>query len=145
MRLVGGTAYALDIPFVQAFQHSAAGRQACDSVVVRVVDDRGTEGFGEGAPRPYVTGETVDGVLDHLTTVLWPQVVGRELPCLASEADLYALDALLPVRPVAGWVTDGATRAALELAIVDCALRRRRESVGRLLKPRRQRVVYSGV
>lgn len=145
MRLVRGTVYALSIPFVEAFAHSAAGRTRCDSVVVRVVDDAGTEGFGEGVPRPYVTGETVPGVLDHLGRVLWPALVDRELVCLRSEADLYALDAAIPGREVAGWIADGASRAALELAIVDCALRRQKWSLGRLLKPRRHRLVYSGV
>jgi muconate cycloisomerase len=108
-------------------------------------DDAGTEGFGEGVPRPYVTGETVPGVLDHLGRVLWPALVDRELVCLRSEADLYALDAAIPGREVAGWIADGASRAALELAIVDCALRRQKWSLGRLLKPRRHRLVYSGV
>jgi L-alanine-DL-glutamate epimerase-like enolase superfamily enzyme len=145
MRLIGGTVYALAIPFVEAFAHSAAGRAGCDSVVVRVVDDAGTEGFGEGVPRPYVTGETVDGVLAHLRGTLWPAIAGRALPALGGEADLYALDAVVPARAVSGWVADGASRAALELAIVDCALKRRRWPLGRLLRARRRRVVYSGV
>ncbi|MBI2468446.1 MAG: enolase, partial [Candidatus Rokubacteria bacterium] len=82
MRLVAGTVYALRIPFVEAFRHSATERVCSESVVVRVADEAGCEGFGEGAPRPYVTGERVETVLDHLTRVLWPGVVGRELPRL---------------------------------------------------------------
>jgi len=60
MRLVGGTVYALQVPFVESFRHSAGARVWSDSVVVRVEDEAGTEGFGEGVPRPYVTGETVE-------------------------------------------------------------------------------------
>src|SRR5437867_507815 len=69
MRLVGATLYALRIPFVEAFSHSATERRWSDSVVVRVRDDAGTEGFGEGTPRPYVTGETVDTMLEHVARV----------------------------------------------------------------------------
>ncbi len=66
MRLVGTTLYALRIPFVEAFSHSATERRWSDSVVVRVRDEAGTEGYGEGTPRPHVTGETVATMLDHL-------------------------------------------------------------------------------
>jgi L-Ala-D/L-Glu epimerase len=58
VRLVSATVYALRIPFLESVRHSLAGRAWSDSVVVRVVDGDGVEGFGEAAPRPYVTGET---------------------------------------------------------------------------------------
>jgi len=60
MKLVAATLYALRIPFVESFSHSATERRWSDSVVIRVRDEAGTEGFGEGTPRPYVTGEIVD-------------------------------------------------------------------------------------
>ncbi len=50
MRLTSATVYALEIPFVEAFKHSARDRRCCDSIVVRVRDEAGTEGFGEGVP-----------------------------------------------------------------------------------------------
>ncbi len=145
MRLVGGTVYALSIPFVESFAHSRATRAWCDSVVVRVEDEVGTEGFGEGVPRPYVTGETVSGMLEHLAGELWPAVAEREWPPLAGESDLYVLDARIPHSNLPGVVSDSASRAALELAILDCVLRRQRQSLGTVLRPRRPRVVYSGV
>jgi len=80
MRLVEATLYALRIPFVEAFSHSVTERRWSDSVVVRVRDEVGTEGFGEGTPRAYVTGETVETMLEHLVHDLWPRVAGRELP-----------------------------------------------------------------
>src|SRR5262249_40186585 len=82
VKLVAATLYALRIPFVESFSHSAADRRCSDSVVVRVRDDAGTEGYGEGMARSYVTGETVETMLDHLEHELWPRVAERELPSI---------------------------------------------------------------
>jgi L-alanine-DL-glutamate epimerase-like enolase superfamily enzyme len=142
MKLVAATVYALRIPFVEAFTHSAAARRCSDSVVVRVRDEAGYEGFGEGVPRPYVTGETVATMRGHLARELWPRVAGRALPAAPC---LHELAALVPDIPVGGTVAPHASRAALELALADCALRRAGRSLGSLLPPRRSRVTYSGV
>jgi muconate cycloisomerase len=145
MRLTSATVYALDLPFVTAFRHTAAERAACDSVVVRVVTDTGVQGFGEGVPRGYVTGESVDSLLEHVATVLWPAVAGRDLPALQGEGDLAVLDSMLPDAILPGVVAPHASRAALELAIVDAILRRHGRPVGAILPPRRPRVRYGGV
>src|SRR2546428_12585421 len=142
MRLVGATLYALRIPFVEAFSHSATERRWSDSVVVRVRDDAGTEGFGEGTPRPYVTGETVETMLEHLGRDLWPRVAGRELP---PAGHLAGLATFVPETYLAGALAPNATRAALELAMLDCALRRVGRPMASVLPPRRTRVTYSGV
>ncbi|MGH7304931.1 MAG: mandelate racemase/muconate lactonizing enzyme family protein [Candidatus Rokuibacteriota bacterium] len=142
MKLVAATVYALRIPFVQSFSHSAGERRWSDSVVVRVRDDAGTEGYGEGAPRPYVTGETVETMLDHLAREPWPHVAGREVP---SAADLEALAAFLPVSRLAGAIAPHASHAALEIAVLDCALRRAGSPLAKLMPPRRSTVTYSGV
>ena len=99
MKLVAATLYALRIPFVESFSHSATERRWSDSVVVRVRDEAGTEGFGEGAPRPYVTGETVETMLDHLAGRLWPLVASREVP---PAEDLESLAAFVPQTDLAG-------------------------------------------
>ena len=144
MKLVGATVYALHIPLVEAFRHSAHARRACDSVVVRVRDERGTEGFGEGVPRPYVTGETADSMIDHLGR-LWTAAVDRELPEPADATGLEAVEKWLPGIAIDTALADNATRAALETAVLDCLLRRSATSLGRWLPPVRERVAYSGV
>jgi L-Ala-D/L-Glu epimerase len=142
MKLVAATLYALRIPFVESFNHSATERRWCDSVVVCVRDEAGTEGFGEGAPRSYVTGETVETMLDHLAGELWPLVAGREVPPVES---LESLAAFVPETGLAGAIAPNAARAALELAVLDCALRRSGRGMATLLPPRRHCVTYSGV
>jgi L-alanine-DL-glutamate epimerase-like enolase superfamily enzyme len=145
VKLAAATVYALRIPFVEAFRHSTKDRSWSDAVVVRVRDDRGVEGFGEGLARPYVTGETVEGMVEFLAQGLWPGIGGRDLPELRTATDLGALDALMPRCEPPGVIAANASRAALETAIIDCALRRRGRSVGELLPPRRCRITYSGV
>src|ERR1700730_5048225 len=90
--LAGATLYALSIPFHERFRHSEADRAACDSVAVRVVDADGNEGWGEGAPRPYVTGETVTSMLADLAGA-WPAIAATTLPRLEGPADLALLQA----------------------------------------------------
>jgi L-Ala-D/L-Glu epimerase len=142
MKLVAATLYALRVPFVESFNHSATERRWCDSVVVCVRNEAGTEGFGEGAPRSYVTGETVETMLDHLAGELWPLVAGREVPPVES---LESLAAFVPETGLAGAIAPNAARAALELAVLDCALRRSGRGMATLLPPRRHCVTYSGV
>jgi muconate cycloisomerase len=145
VRLASATVYALDIPFVEAFRHTAAERTASDSVVVRVVTDEGVEGFGEGVPRAYVTGESVESLAEHLAGTLWPAVAGRDLPALRSERDLSLVDAMIPEVAIPGVLAPHASRAALELALVDAVLRAQGTAVGEILPPRRPRVRYGAV
>src|SRR5213592_4000386 len=97
---------------------------------------------GEGTPRPYVTGETVETMLEHLGRDLWPRVAGRDLP---PSGHLAGLATFLPETYLAGALAPNAARAALELAMLDCALRRGGRPMASVLPPRRTRVTYSGV
>lgn len=145
MRLAKASIISLGIPFVESFKHSTKERTFSDAVVLRVEDTAGNVGYGEGLPRPYVSGETVDSMIAYLETLLWPAVAGRELPAIASEADLAALDAFIPDFAQSEIVAPNAARAAMELAILDCALKAQGRSLGALLPPRRPKVTYSGV
>ncbi|MBH0187214.1 MAG: hypothetical protein HP494_19825 [Nitrospira sp.] len=53
---------SLDIPFKQAFVHASAVRAKTESVLIIVANANGVEGIGEGCPRRYVSGETVDSI-----------------------------------------------------------------------------------
>jgi L-alanine-DL-glutamate epimerase-like enolase superfamily enzyme len=53
---------SLDIPFKQAFVHASAARAKTETVLVTVTNRDGVEGIGEGCPRHYVTGETIESI-----------------------------------------------------------------------------------
>jgi L-alanine-DL-glutamate epimerase-like enolase superfamily enzyme len=57
----------LVIPFTTRFAHASAERSETSSVVVTVTTATGVVGIGEGCPRPYVTGDTVDTALRFFT------------------------------------------------------------------------------
>ena len=52
------------LPFLKEFCHSLKKGLYADNIVVEIIAEGGGEfrGFGEGAPRPYVTGESLQSV-----------------------------------------------------------------------------------
>ncbi len=162
MRMVKLTCFALNIPFMEAFTHSTKSRAYSDSIVVKLESEDGCTGFGEGVPRPYVTGESVETCLEALSGRFWQQLQGKEWPTWSEDpglldrlADLLdgpadpAWNAGEPAtrgrkgdEPVRAW---NAARCALELALLDGLLRKAGKSAGDLLPPLRKSVPYSGV
>ncbi len=150
MKLCRASIFCLRIPFVEGFAHSAKDRRSSDSVVVRVEAADGTVGYGEGAPRPYVTGESVCSVVRRVEEKLWPMV--REAPLPAGDASdpLAQVDrALGSTAPSAeeragGIVAHHAARCAVELALLDCSLRRGQRSLAALLPAPSEALCYGG-
>jgi muconate cycloisomerase len=143
MKLVSATVYAMRLPFVASFAHSTKEHAFSDSIIVKVCDESGAVGFGEGAPRPYVTGETQESAMRHLAETLWPSVARRPMDLCAEAPGI--VPEFVPDATLEGAISDGASRCALELAILDLALRLRNASLGHLLTPRTATVTYSGV
>lgn len=149
MKIVSGIIYSLQIPFVQSFSHSARARKYSDSIVLKLEDDSGHTGFGEGVARPYVTGETVESCVGHIQNVLWPAACKQNLPNLAANGN--PLQSLGAVREyfvdqkdsnVIAW---NASRAAFELAVIDLSLKAQRKSLSVLIPPIRTEITYSGI
>ena len=59
MRINEINVYKLLLPFSEEFTHSLRKRSSVKNVIVEIIADHGEIiGYGEGAPRSYVTGET---------------------------------------------------------------------------------------
>jgi len=107
--------YPLSIPLRRKFEHAASQRAVADPVVVAVELADSTVGYGETLPRRYVSGETVESVLQTIRG--W--VVGELLafrPTSFVEA-LECVDALATRDETGRALT--AARAGLELALLD--------------------------
>jgi L-alanine-DL-glutamate epimerase-like enolase superfamily enzyme len=118
MRVVELTAYHVRIPFRRRIRHASHSRTETDNVVVRCLLEDGTEGFGEGAPREYVTGETIDFVLDLLRR---SDLKSQLEPC-ADFAAAVSLAERLRLAPVVGderGCQGNAARCGVELALLD--------------------------
>ncbi len=112
---VGLDLYHLYLPFKRPFGHAAAVREGTDTVVVRLTLEEGTTGWGEGLPREYVTGETVESVITAVEGVLHESLRGfkpRNFGEVLERADS------LPFIDEGGHIIHCA-RCAVELALLD--------------------------
>ncbi len=150
MRIVELTAFQVRIPLRKPFRHASYTRTSSDNVLVRCVLEDGTIGHGEGVPREYVTGETIDSALALLK--------GSDLPAQLEPcrdfASAVALAERLRLAPISGderGCQGNAARCAVELSLLDAYGKHFREPVSKvtsLLTPElhdpRPWVRYSG-
>jgi muconate cycloisomerase len=74
MQLDRITVHHVLLPFTQTFAHSLRKRFSVRNVVVEVVAEKGKiRGYGEGAPRSYVTGESQASVTQSIATFVRTQ------------------------------------------------------------------------
>ena len=124
LRLAGLTMRELRIPLTVSFRHASAERAESSSVWVEATGPNLSRGCGEGCPRSYVTGETIDSALSFLEA--YRESILHEVTSLASlrawvSAERSAIDA----NPAA-W-------CAIELAVLHLLGLGRQATVERLL------------
>src|SRR5262245_59062039 len=118
LKVVALTAFAVRIPLVRPVRHALHTRDSTDNVIVCCRLEDGTEGFGEGVPRDYVTGETIDSAIALLKE---SDLAGQLEPC-GDFAQAVALAERVRLRAVVGddrGCQGNAARCALELALLD--------------------------
>ena len=118
MKIVELTAYHIRIPLRKPIRHASHTRTETDNLLVRCVLEDQTMGHGEGVPRDYVTGETIDGALELLRR---SDVPAQLEPC-SDFARAVALAEQLHLAPVPGddrGCQGNAARCAVELAVLD--------------------------
>jgi muconate cycloisomerase len=118
MKIVEITAFQVRIPLRKPIRHASHTRTSTDNVVLRCVLENGTEGFGEGVPRAYVTGETIESALG----LLQASDLGAQLEPCRDFGEAVALADRLRLAPVPGderGCQGNAARCALELAVLD--------------------------
>jgi muconate cycloisomerase len=118
LKIVELTAYHVRIPLRKAIRHASHSRTETDNVLVRCVLDDRTEGFGEGVPRDYVTGETIDSALALLKRSDLPAQLDdcRDFPAAVALAERLRL---APVPGDDRECQGNAARCAVELAVLD--------------------------
>jgi len=120
MRIVELTAHHVRIPLKKKIEHASHVRRENDTLVVRCRLDDGSEGWGEGLPRPYVTGETIDTALELFEETDWSFLFDAPLDDLAdtvalSEAIQFPETATAGHRDCFG----NTVRCAVELSLLD--------------------------
>lgn len=61
MRIERLDVFSFPVPFKAVFRHASASRSRAENLIVAARTANGATGYGEGCPRDYVTGETVEG------------------------------------------------------------------------------------
>ena len=150
MKVVELTAFHVRIPLRRAIQHASHTRTETDNIVVRCLLDDRSEGFGEGLPREYVTGETIDSALELLKRSDFASQFALCRDFVASLAMIERMK-LADVPGDERGCAGNAARCAVELALLDAAGRSFGEPlshVTKFLAPQlyqpRERVRYSG-
>jgi len=126
MRIESVELRRVQIPLRRAFKHALSERQHTDAVFVTIRDDAGEIGWGEILPRSYVTGETVEHVLEVSAPKLAATLVGCEFTSLTETTvwlERVAEDAGRELAVVCGF----------DLALLDVASRRFDQPIADLL------------
>lgn len=151
MQVVQLEARHVRIPLRRKVTHASHTRTETDNIVVRCVLGDGTVGFGEGVPRDYVTGETIDFSLDLLKR----SELRHQLPPCNDFIEVVHAAERLRLAPTPGderLIQGNAARCAVELAVLDAFGRSFGEplmNVTRIIAPDlyepHEEVQYSGV
>ena len=123
MRIAELTVYHVRIRLKKPIRHASHTRSETDSIVARCKLDQGSIGWGEGLPREYVTGETIDTAFTQFQDTDWPSQLGGTFSNLGEA--IAVCDEIQPTnkddakRDCFG----NSLRCALELSILDAAAR----------------------
>ncbi len=125
--------FKVAVPLKKVVRHASFERSVSENLVVRVTLSDGVVGYGEGVPRSYVTGETLETAFAALETQDWARIIGR--PSSFAEVVERVKALTLPeIESDPRGMAGNAARCALELAVLDAYGRRFNESVGRAIE-----------
>jgi len=104
--------YRVVLPFAINFSHSLRNRSSVKNIVVEVIAEHGTiRGYGEGAPRPYVTGESQDSTIESIRRFMQQGIFPWELNDVSQIWDF--------VDAISNGKAHNAAICALETALLD--------------------------
>jgi muconate cycloisomerase len=133
MSITSLTLYKVAVPLKKVVRHASFERSTSENLVVRVTLDDGVVGYGEGVPRPYVTGETPESTFALLEAHDWARLIGRPVDFAQVIERLEALS-IPEIEKDPRGMAGNAARCALELAILDAFGRRFGEAAGKAVE-----------
>jgi muconate cycloisomerase len=133
--------YNLKIPFARTIKHSLFTRNVTESIIVVLKDNDGNQGFGEGTPREYVTGESLNESLKAAHKIS-KKILGQPFE---TEEELNSLMKVAGNSDVVN--KNPAAFCALETGLLDLWSRLSKKSIYQLFnrKCREENLFYSGV
>ncbi|MSR31672.1 MAG: dipeptide epimerase [Gemmataceae bacterium] len=116
MKIAEITAFHVKIPLKKVIRHASHSRTSTDSLVVKCTLENGTTGFGEGLPREYVTGETIDSSFEALRQ---SSLNSQFFPCSTFHQALDLAEKIVLPANDDRECSANAARCAVELALLD--------------------------
>lgn len=114
--------YKVLLPFSGEFSHSIRKRLFSNNIVVEIIsEDKDINGYGEGAPRSYVTGETQDKAADSIVNLISIGDFPWELDSVDNIWDF--------VDSLPNGKGNNAAICSLEMALLDILAKREKNSV----------------
>ena len=152
MRISELAAFHVRIGLRKPIRHASHARSETDSIVVRCRLADGTTGWGEGLPREYVTGETIDSAWSLLKATDLKGQLGGEIGGLREAIPRLQLFRLPRQPDDPRGCFGNSVRCAIELSVLDAVCRaegvplsavteRMPETIA--IRERRERVRYS--
>ena len=128
MRIADLTAYHVRIPFRGEVRHASHARTSNETLLIRCRLKDGSIGWGEGLPRPYVTGETIETVWQQLQETNWTEELAAPFDSLRDAISLCESFQLSQIQVKEPSFNErnclgNSLRCAIELAILDAAAR----------------------
>ncbi len=119
MRISGLDVFVITLPLKREIKHASASRHESQNILIRCRLADGTEGWGEGVPRHYVTGETAHGAMEQLAQTPLAEQLDRD--CNDWQQVIALCDAFEPKveKPDPRCHHSNALRCAVELSILD--------------------------
>ncbi len=152
MKISELAAFHVRIGLRKPIRHASHARSETDSIVVRCRLADGTTGWGEGLPREYVTGETIDSAWSLLKETDLAGQLGGEIGGLREAIPRLQLFRLPKQADDVRECFGNSVRCAIELSVLDAVCRadgvplsavteRMPETIA--IRERRERVRYS--
>lgn len=124
MRIAELTAYHVQIPLKTRIRHASYTRRSTDSIIIRCRLEDGTIGWGEGLPREYVTGDTIESVFQLLRDTPLKDGLGEPIETLERAIGQCESFSLNRPQPDPRNCFGNSVRCAVELSVLDAVCRR---------------------
>ena len=114
--------YPVSLPFSDEFSHSLRKRFSANNIIVEVIAEKGAiKGYGEGAPRSYVTGESQGSAAESIFRFIRQDNFPWELNDVAQIWDF--------IDRLSSGKSQNSAICAIETALLDALGKRRNTSV----------------
>jgi O-succinylbenzoate synthase len=134
VKIAGFDLYRYDLALSEPVKLKAATLHRREGALIRLTADDGSAGWGEAAPLPGFSPESLEGTIEQLRAAA-PELVGREMPPNLSVTDSSPLLDQVHLTPSA--------RFGLEVAILNLCATSRRKTLPDLLAGCPAKTVYT--